>query len=232
MSLSSKLRGLQTISNTGDMLTPQSRLRTISSLERVCETLKDSPQGDTPTEESKDVIRRDTTDEEVPINFDVQSIVDTITDKSDKKDWTNCMFISDYELTEQVKRKLEVHITITKYDYQLFLNRNLDYLYENNITNVWLTISDKNAREYLQKNINKNKNYKVILTYRTKGRWLDDLSKYSDIILKEKDILDARALSVNELFEGLEETINRIHAPMGGLCGKLTGLLKKKTLIV
>jgi hypothetical protein len=207
-----------------------SRLKQSNSL-RDLKPVTLMPSLDRPTMESN--LENDD-EEEVKIDFDVQTIIESLSgNDNDEDSWKSVLFVSDFELTDDVRVKLERHIKITDYNHDLFLNRSLTYMYEQSISNIWINITNDSGRKWVAKNITKTPKFKVVLTYSNKkSKWVDQLSKYGDLILKKKDIEDASFLTVSELFSELRDSAMTISKPLGNCLERLFKQhQKKKTTI-
>jgi hypothetical protein len=190
-----------------------------SRLKRTQSTADEPKETELPPEE----------EEEVKIDFDVQSIIESLGDDNEDS-WESVLFITDYDLSPDIRLKLERHIKITTYDEKLFLNRSLAYMYQQNIKNIWVNISDDSARKYISKNITKTPKYKVVLSYeKSKSKWVEQLSKFADLTLQKKDIAEASYLNIAELFSELKDSAFAISKPFGNCLERLFNAHVKKT---
>lgn len=130
-------------------------------------------------------------------------------------------------------KKLEPHFIVAQftpivsYDQALF-NRPVAKLAET-VNYVWLPISDRKARKYLEKNIKELfRLYKpVVITHFTKRqKFIKDLARHTEdgllvCSIKKLKQGELRSLTTGELLEHLEENMVRISKPVTGILSRL-----------
>lgn len=143
----------------------------------------------------------------------------------------NFLFISDSKISQAIRQQLRSYVNIRQFD-QNFTNRTCDDLYNNNIQHLWINISNRQARRWLENNIKNKGCYTSVLVYRgsTKNKFLLDLEGQVDIVSKMKHLNRLNALSLDELINKLGNRVP-IHSPANALmaclgCSK--SIIKKK----
>jgi hypothetical protein len=176
-------------------------------------------------------LNEDTKDEdEDALTIDFQQTIDGLSGDDSEDSWTYMLFVSDYTLDNATRVKLERQMKITTYDKTLFYNRDLTYMFEQGITNIWINISEDSARKWCSKNINKTPKFKVILTSSSKNsKWVSQLTKYSDLVLEKQNIEEASFLTIGELLNELRDSALVISKPLASCLDRvLDSFFKKK----
>lgn len=95
------------------------------------------------------------------------------------------------------------------------------------VDNLWVSITNKNGRHWLEANLKRNSVYTTILVYEKNkyNKFLSDLKPYVDIITKKKHINRVSALDISELVNNLSSRVD-IHSPANCLA-VLLGCSKK-----
>ena len=147
----------------------------------------------------------------------------------------NILFVSDTAITPNIKEQLKDYKNIYQYSRDLFTNRSCsDLLTEHDCTHLWVNLTNSFARQWLGKELLKNKNYFVVAVYRgdKRQKWLDDLKSFVDMKCKVSELKKVRSLTYGELLDNLESL--EIHEPVSKLmsCLGLSGskLSKKKDM--
>ena len=125
------------------------------------------------------------------------------------------MFISDRGMTNDIRNKLDDFPRIKVWNDQ-FMNRDCQQLAEKGVKSMWINISDKKAREWLQLNLTSPKPYTSVLVWNgsKKQKYLCDLADKIDIKIRGVDLNKLKCLSFADL---LLQSFNfqRIHQPGG-----------------
>lgn len=171
------------------------------------------------------------TDEETGSSF-VKDSVDQ------EPQFNNIMFISNCDITDEIRENLSDYSGIRTFDKRIFLNRTCQQLFESKVTHVWCNVSNKHAREWISKNVKHNTIYDIVIPFaRDKSqKWIKDVSNLcgddrKPLICKFKRLNKLRSLDIREdLMSGLSE----IHSPIScieqvlGCMGKLDSKKNKK----
>ena len=132
----------------------------------------------------------------------------------------NVMFISDKKLDDHIRTQLGFK-EVRSYDSN-FTNRKPEALLEAGIKHIWVNISEKKAKQWLELNL-KNETYTTILIHDASknNKFLADLKPHCAHMCKLKDVQRLSALSFDELMSQMESLV-KIHSPASCL-GELFG---------
>jgi len=115
------------------------------------------------------------------------------------------MFISDVGVNVLVKHQLNEFKSVKSYN-QNFVNRNCKDLVKLGVDHIWLNLSSKPARDWLQKNLKPNQDFVAVLVYGSskRSKFLDDLDGLVQVKCKLKDLKKLRGMSISQLVGGMD----------------------------
>lgn len=153
-------------------------------------------------------------------------------DDSDEDKFRHILFVSDCKLIPSIRQQLDDYRNIKEYDRETFTNRSCFDLHDKKIEHIWVNLSDKHARYWISKNILKNKIYTSVCVYSgdKRSKWIEDVKKHCEIIIKARDLGKLKSLTFGEFQDNISSGLD-IHPPVKKLLGCLFGsknLSKKK----
>jgi hypothetical protein len=141
------------------------------------------------------------------------------------------LFISDVPLEGKIKEKLASWPNIVSYSSN-FTNRTTDDLLAADIKHIWINISVKDGRRWLEENLKNNKKYRSICVYKgtSRNKFLKQLEPHVDMTVKMKNLDKIQALTFSELRSKVENTM-KITSPgscLADLLGCSSSITPKK----
>ena len=204
------------------------------------------PQQDTPTASAPPPLDED---EDTEVVFGDDEIFsqweDSKNDASEDEDededtnelWDHVLFISDSGINPNIQEQLKDFSTVKEYS-EAFINRSCADMLEMGVKNIWINLSNKDARKWLGTNLKKNKKsncYTVVCTYRGSKyqKWIDDAKDFARVVCKDSDLQQLRSLNEMELLSCLQNNLYlhgtpNILARLLG-CSKMINHSKKKS---
>jgi hypothetical protein len=121
------------------------------------------------------------------------------------------------KMTEEVKKSLLNFPNVRNFD-ENFINRSCQDLYCAKIEHIWVDISSKKAKSWLQLNVKNCRPYHPILVYKgsKRSKFVDDLSDHVETVCRLKDLKKLRALNFEDMIGQMSNMV-KIHSPANAL---------------
>lgn len=146
--------------------------------------------------------------------------------KDDETD-AHYVFISDSLPSKKLSKQFQ---NLTVFSAEQFANRSTDDLVALGSSDLWVDISNDDARKWLQKYLPQN-THKVITLYSDKrAKWIEDVKPFSSTSCKRSLIEQIESVSIGEVGSILQAGLLRIHSSPSMLARILScgGNIEKK----
>ena len=129
-----------------------------------------------------------------------------------ESDQKNFIFVSDTNMTPEIKEQMNSYTNIRPYSDN-FINRSPLHLLQAGIEHIWINISNKKARQWLQLNLKRCLAYTRVLVWTSskRAKFLVDLRPHIDIETRACNLSKLSALSLDQLMQKVEDRID-IHS--------------------
>lgn len=131
--------------------------------------------------------------------------------------YDHILFVSDMKITDEVKTSLLTFPNVRNFD-ENFINRNCKDLFTAKIDHIWIDISSKQAKEWLQLNVKNCDPFLPILVYKgsKRSKFVDDLEEHVETVCRLKDLKKLRALNFEDMIGQMSNMVS-IHSPANAL---------------
>lgn len=135
-------------------------------------------------------------------------------DPKHEERFNSVMFICDRSFDGEFKEKIDPFFKNIRCYGQEFINRSCKDLYERGLRYIYIDISNKKAKRWLELNIKKNHKFTRICVYdgNKNNKFLKDLKSVTELIVPMTKIDRLSALGFHELLSQTDD-YHRIHDP-------------------